>query len=122
MKLLAAQNFLRNIRFVMLTILLMLPFRVLFAQASGPDYTNDLPSVVRVEAEIKGKDATDTLARQGAVFTYLQSYIDRTKYARTVRGPYTAGEQKMMAAYSGAAFQISQEYAKSHSPEEAKAF
>jgi hypothetical protein len=59
--------------------------RSLLGQAAGADYTNDLPSVERVRAEIKGSDPTDTLARQVAVFTYLQAYIDRIKYNRTVR-------------------------------------
>lgn len=41
-----------------------------FAQAlpASGDYTKDLPSVQRVEAEIKGSDLTDTLAREVAVF------------------------------------------------------
>lgn len=92
------------------------------AQAASADYTADLPSVERVKAEIKGSDPTDTLARQVAVFTYLQVYVQRIKYNRTVRGPYTPGEQRVMGAYSLAAYQISQDYAKSHTPDEAKAF
>ncbi len=91
-------------------------------QASSSDYTNDLPSVERVKAEIKGSDPMDTLARQVAVFTYLVSYIDRIKYNRTVRGDFTPGEQKMMGAYRLAAYQISQDYAKTHAPAEAADF
>ncbi len=94
----------------------------LFAQAANSDYTVDLPSVDRVKAEIKGSDPTDTLARQVAVFTYLQSYVDRIKYNRTVRGPYTPGETRVITAYNQAAYQISQDYANSHTPDEAKAF
>ena len=90
--------------------------------AASSDYTNDLPSVERVKAEIKGSDPTDTLARQVAVFTYLESYIDRIKYNRTVRGEYTPGEQKMMGAYRMAAYQMSQDYAKTHTAAEAQAF
>jgi hypothetical protein len=92
------------------------------AQATSSDYTNDLPSIERVKAEIKGSDPTDTLARQVAVFTYLQAYVERIKYNRTVRGPYTPGEQRVIAAYSLAAYQMSQDYAKTHTPDEAKAF
>jgi hypothetical protein len=92
------------------------------AQAASADYTNDLPSVERVKAEIKGSDPTDSLARQVAVFTYLVSYIDRIKYNRTVRGDFTPGEQKMMGAYRLAAYQMSQDYAKTHPPAEAAAF
>src|SRR6185369_17848588 len=58
------------------------------AQTTSADYTNDLPSVERVKAEIKGSDPTDTLARQVAVFTYLQSYIDRIKSNRSQRGSF----------------------------------
>jgi hypothetical protein len=92
------------------------------AQPASSDYTNDLPSVERVKAEIKGSDPTDTLARQVAVFTYLVSYIDRIKYNRTVTGNFTPGEQKMMGSYRLAAYQMSQEYAKTHTPAEAAAF
>ena len=92
------------------------------AQTASADYNNDLPSVERVKAEVKGSDATDTLARQVAVFTYLVSYIDRIKYNRTVRGDFTPGEQKMMGAYRLAAYQMSQDYAKTHAPAEAAAF
>src|SRR5258708_29923412 len=92
------------------------------APAASSDYTNDVPSIERVKAEIKGADPTDALARQVAVFTYLVSYIDRIKYNRTVDGPFTPGEQKMMGAYRLAAYQMSQDYAKTHAPAEAAAF
>src|SRR5258708_25792643 len=91
-------------------------------QTPSSDYTNDLPSVERVKAEIKGTDPTDTLARQVAVFTYLQAYIDRIKVNRSSRGGFTPGEQKMWNAYRNAAYEISQEYAKTHTPAEAQAF
>ena len=94
----------------------------MFAQTPSSDYTNDLPSVERVKAEIKGSDPTDTLARQVAVFTYLQAYIDRIKSNRSARGTFTPGEQKMWNAYRNAAYEISQEYAKTHTPAEAQAF
>src|SRR5437763_9135823 len=92
------------------------------AQPPSSDYTNDLPSVERVKAEIKGSDPTDTLARQAAVFNYLVSYVDRIKYNRTVTGNFTPGEQKMWGAYRLAAYQMSQDYAKTHTPAEAAAF
>src|SRR5436190_12082508 len=92
------------------------------AQTASSDYTNDLPSVERVKAEIKGSNPTDTLARQAAVFNYLVSYVDRIKYNRTVSGDFTPGEQKMWGAYRLAAYQISQDYAKTHTPAEAAAF
>ena len=92
------------------------------AQPPSSDYTNDLPSVERVKAEIKGSDPTDTLARQAAVFNYLVSYVDRIKYNRTVTGNFTPGEQKMWGAYRLAAYQMSQDYAKTHNAAEAAAF
>ena len=95
---------------------------LVFAQTPSSDYTNDLPSVERVKAEIKGSDPTDTLARQVAVLTYLQAYIDRIKSNRSARGTFTPGEQKMWNAYRNAAYEISQEYAKTHTPAEAQAF
>ena len=114
-----------HFRFILLAlcaVLLWLPCRGSLAQTANANYTADLPSVARVKAEIKGSDPTDTLARQCAVFTYLQTYIDRIKYNRTVRGPYTPDEQRIRADYSLAAYQISQDYAKTHTPDEAKAF
>jgi len=92
------------------------------AQATSADYTNDLPSVERVKAEIKGTDPTDTLARQVAVLVYLQAYIDRIKSNRDPHGAFTPGEAKMWGAYRDAAYKISQDYAKTHTPAEADAF
>jgi len=75
-----------------------------------------------VKAEIKGSDPTDILARQVAVFTYLQTYIDRIKSNRSQRGSFTPGESKMWNAYRNAAYEISQDYAKTHTPAEAQTF
>jgi hypothetical protein len=92
------------------------------AQGAGANNLADMPSVDRVKNEIKGSDPVDTMARQVAVFTYLQQFVERIKYNRTVRGPYTAEEGNLLAAYSLASYQITQAYAKSHSPAEASAF
>ena len=70
----------------------------------------------------KGTDATDTVARQVAVFTYLQTYISRIRDARKYNGPFTPGEQKLMGDYARAAYQLSQDFSKTHSPAEVKAF
>src|SRR6201996_2802026 len=83
--------------------------------ASG-DYTASLPSVEKVKSQLKGTDPTDTVARQVAVFTYLQTYISRIKDNRKYGGPFTSGEQKLMGDYSLAAYQLSQDFAKTHSP------
>jgi hypothetical protein len=103
-------------------LLCLLCGTVLAQQAPNLNYTDDMPSVERVKAEIEGSDPTDTLARQTAVFTYLSTYIQRIKYNRTVRGPYTPDEARLKGAYELAAYQISQDYAKSHTPDEAKSF
>ena len=91
-------------------------------RAMDPAYLADMPSVDRVKNEIKGSDATDTMARQVAVFTNLGEYIKRIKTNRSMRTPYTADEQNMMNAYSVASYQITQDYGKSHTPAEANAF
>ena len=109
-------------KILILLVLLLCSSILVFAQTPSSDYTNDLPSVERVKAEIKGSDPTDTLARQVAVFTYLQAYIDRIKSNRSARGTFTPGEQKMWNAYRNAAYEISQDYAKTHTPAEAQAF
>jgi hypothetical protein len=92
------------------------------APPASSDYTAALPSVEKVEAQLKGHDATDTVARQVAVFTYLQTYITRIRDARKYNGPFTPGEQKLMGDYARAAYELSQNFSKTHSPEEVKAF
>jgi hypothetical protein len=87
-----------------------------------PAYLADMPSVDRVKNEIKGTDPADTQARQVAVFTELGEYVKRMKSSRSMRSPYTPDEQTVMNAYSVASYQITQDYAKSHTPDEAKAF
>src|SRR6185437_15246291 len=92
------------------------------AQTTNPAYLADMPSVDRVKAQVQGKDPTDTAARQVAVFTYLQEYIKRIKYNKSSRTPFTPDEARIMATYSAAAYQLQQDYNKSHTPDEAKAF
>ncbi|MBS1798769.1 MAG: hypothetical protein JSS95_02990 [Acidobacteria bacterium] len=81
-----------------------------------------MPSVERVRTEIKGSDETDTLARQEAVFNVLVQYVNRIKSSRSMRGPFTPDEQKFFDAYRLAAYQISQQYEKTHSAAETQAF
>ncbi len=92
------------------------------ARSTDPAYLADMPSVDRVKSEVKGSDATDTMARQVAVFTSLLQYLDRMKSARSIRAPYTPDEQTVMNAYRLASYQITQDYGKSHTAAEAKAF
>ena len=118
----ATTPFSLHARLILLAALLGFLCGNVLAQAASADYTDDLPSVARVKAEIKGSDATDSLARQVAVFTYLYTYVDRIKLNRDYRGPYTPGETRVMTAYRLAAYQMSQDYAKTHTPAEAAAF
>ena len=96
--------------------------RPLLAQATDPAYLAGMPSVERVKAQITGADPTDTVARQVAVFNYLGEYIQRIKFNRTVRGPFTADEQRYLNLYSLASYQLSQDYKKTHTPAEVSTF
>jgi hypothetical protein len=109
------------LRLLVSTILVAAPIAAP-AQAPGSDYTAAYPSVETVESHIKGTDPTDTLARQVAVFRMLRNDINNTKYARTIRGPFTPGEQKMIQAYGAAEAELIQAFTKSHTPEEVTAF
>jgi hypothetical protein len=103
-------------------VLLLTLASTLAAQATNPAYLADMPSIDRVKAQIQGKDATDTAARQVAVLTYLQEYIKRIAHNKNPRAPLTPDEQRIYAAYWTAANQIQQDYNKAHTPAEAKAF
>jgi hypothetical protein len=92
------------------------------ASTAAGDYTRDLPSVERVKSELKGTDANDSIARQVAVLTYLQTYIQRIKANRDYRGPYTPGEEKLLREYGLAAYQMNQDFIKTHTPEEVKTY
>jgi len=87
----------------------------------NPPYLNEMPSLEYVKQEIQGKDPTDTLARQVAVFTKLQSVIRSFQLAGKRYDP-TPDEQKISGKYSLAAYEMEQGYRKTHAPAEAEAF
>src|SRR5581483_11390537 len=89
------------------------------AQTTNPAYLADMPSVDRVKAAIQGTDPTDTLERQVAVFTYLSQYINRIKKPSA---PYTPDESRVKFSYDSAAYQIQQDYNKTHTQAENGAF
>lgn len=89
---------------------------------TGANYTDDMPSVAKVESVIQGSDPTDTAARQVTVFDYLVTYIDRVHTNTNVRAPYTPGEAKLMGDYRGASAQITQDFPKSHTAAEVQTF
>ena len=86
-----------------------------------PPYLNEMPSVDFVKREIQGKDPTDTLARQIAVFNNLTSIISSFRLAAN-RYDLTPDEQKITGKYSLAAYDMEQEYRKTHTAAEADAF
>jgi hypothetical protein len=120
----ALSAFALRVRFLACAAVLCVSCAAAFAQAGSAsgDYTKDLPSVQRVETEIKGTDPTDTLARQVAVLEYLQVYIQRIKEARDYRGSYSPGELKLRTDYAQAQYDLTQSFTKSHSPQEVEAF
>ena len=92
-------------------------------QPMNPSYLSEFPTVEKVKREIQGSTPDDTLARQVAVFTYLPQILIRSQPPnRSVRAGLTPDEQKVTGAYGLAAYEMSQAYAKPHTPEEAKAF
>lgn len=97
--------------------------QTLTSQPLNPPYLSDMPSVEKVKRQIQGSTPDDTLARQAAVFTYLPQIIVRHQDpSRSVRAGLTPDEQHITHAYNLAAYEISQDYAKSHTPEQAKEF
>lgn len=92
------------------------------AQAAGSDYTASMPSVEKIKAQLQGSDPIDTEARQAAVFEYLPIYIRRIKETRDYRGPYSAGEQKLLTDYAQALYAIQQDIKTKHTPDEAKRY
>ena len=92
------------------------------AQGIPANYTDDMPTMAQVQAKIQGTDATDTLERQVAVFQYLQTYLRSIKEGRDYRGPFTAAETKLLTDYSKAPYDMTQNYTKTHTPQEVTAF
>lgn len=88
----------------------------------APTTRTTCPPSIALKPKSRVPTPPTTLARQVAVFTYVSTYIQRIKYNRTVRGPYTPAEQRIMGAYDVAKYQIMQDYEKSHTPAETQAF
>jgi hypothetical protein len=89
---------------------------------TGANYTDDMPSVAKVQSVIQGSDPADTAARQVTVFDYLVTYIDRVHTNTNIRAPYTPGEAKLTGDYRGASAQIKQDFPKSHTAAEVAEF
>ena len=92
-------------------------------QPLNPAYLGGMPSVEKVKRDIQGANPDDTLARQAAVFTYLPQIIIRHQDpSRNIRDGLTPDEQRITYAYNLAAYEISQAYGKTHTPEQAQEF
>lgn len=88
----------------------------------SPPYLNGMPSVDFVKSQIQGKDATDTLARQVAVFNELPTVITRFQLADRKRYDATPDEVKITGIYQLAAYELEQGYKKTHTAAEAQEF
>ena len=81
---------------------------------TGANYTDDMPSVGKVESVIQGSDPIDdTATRQVFIFRLPRCIIDRVHTNTNVRAPYTPGEAKQFGDYRGASAQITQDFTKS---------
>jgi hypothetical protein len=87
----------------------------------NPPYLNEMPSIDFVKQEIQGKDSTDTLARQVAVFTKLTLVISSFRLAAN-RYDLTPDEAKITGKYQLAAYELEQGYKKTHTAAEADTF
>jgi len=94
----------------------------LAGQGVDPPYVAQMPSVDRVKSMIQGKDETESQARQIAVFSHLSQIVDRIRMHRGYSAPFTPGEQKIKGEYDVAAYQMMQNYNKTHTKQEADDF
>jgi hypothetical protein len=91
-------------------------------QPLNPPYLREMPSVERVRREIQGSNPTDTLARQMAVFTQLVKTVKHMMGPSRRLNSFTPDESRVIQTYELAAYEMSQAFAKAHSPDEVKAF
>lgn len=88
----------------------------------NPPYLSEMPAIDFVKSQIQGKDATDTLARQVAVFNMLPEVIQRFQLADRKRYDLTPDEQKVTGQYNLGAYELEQGYKKTHTAAEAQEF
>jgi hypothetical protein len=86
-------------------------------------YLAGMPTVDQVKSTIQGSDPTDTLARQVAACNILVQLIEVMGEAPARQyGDATPAETNLASSYSAAAYQITQDYGKTHTADELKAF
>ena len=87
-------------------VLCVLGDRVVAQPAADPPYVAGMPTVERVMAEIRGRDARDTALRQVAALGQLRGMIEEASDGRVYSNELTTGEQRLMAAYGTARSQL----------------
>lgn len=86
-------------------------------------YVAGMPSVDKVKQTVQGSDPNDTVARQVAVFNLLPLVIQQMGLAPNRHyGDTTPQEQAYLNQCALAAYQITQDFSKSHTPAEVQAF
>jgi hypothetical protein len=86
-------------------------------------YLAGMPTVDQVKSTILGSDPTDTLARQVAACNILVQLIEVMGEAPGRQyGDTTPAETTLANSYGAAAYQITQDYGKTHTAAELKAF
>ena len=78
----------------------------LAAQATNPAYLSEMPPVERVLKEIKGATPDETAARQMGTFLQFRSIIQDMASYRYYQNKLTADEQRLIALYYGAYWDI----------------
>jgi hypothetical protein len=96
------------------------PVQAAESQPFTSAYVREMPPVDRVKREIQGSNPTDTVARQLVVLNMLEQMIYRMLGPYRDRNTLTPEEKQFIAAYVAGASEISQSFAKSHSPDEVK--
>ncbi len=89
------------------------------SQPTNPAYLAAMPYVEQVRSEIKGSNPDDTQARQLTVFSWIPEMITQMREAsRPYGSPWTKDETRITYAYNLAAKQITDDYAKTHTPQQ----
>jgi hypothetical protein len=93
------------------------------SKPTNPAYLAAMPYVEKVRSAIQGTSPDDTLARQLTVFTWIPQMITHMREAsRPYGSPWTPDETRITYAYNLAAKQITDAYAKTHTPAEVTQF
>ena len=87
---------------VLMAVLALLLTTNIQAQTTNPPYLNQMPSVARVRAEIKGTDALDTGARQMGAFEQLMGIINALAGPRYKSREFTPDENRVKGQYFNA--------------------